>query len=211
VHSLRFPLAGLALGAVVGASPGPVQFLLLSESARGGIRRGLAAMAGASLAFAGLGGLLAAGLSGFEPGEAFVRVVKVAGGLFLVWIGLDAIREARRGSPAGGVPRHSLHPLVRGALTVALNPGVYVFLATTAAALLADARRDGSPGLAFATLAGLVVGAAAVDFLMVVLGSRGERLTERGRTVLGMALGVALAAIGVLFVASGVMERGLVG
>ncbi|MGH2704757.1 MAG: hypothetical protein ACRDJ4_06620 [Actinomycetota bacterium] len=34
------------LGVVLAAGPGPVQLLLLTESACGGVRRGLAAMAG---------------------------------------------------------------------------------------------------------------------------------------------------------------------
>jgi threonine/homoserine/homoserine lactone efflux protein len=53
-------------------------------------------MAGANATFGLMMLLLAAGLSSLEPGETFLRVVKVIGGAFLVFLAVDAIREGRR-------------------------------------------------------------------------------------------------------------------
>jgi len=74
---LSILLAAFGLGVALGASPGPVQLLLFSEASRGGAGRGLRAMAGANATFGAMMLLLAAGLSSLEPGETFLRVVKV--------------------------------------------------------------------------------------------------------------------------------------
>src|SRR4029450_4368257 len=75
-------------------------------------------------------------------GGACLRAVKVIGGGFLVFLAVDAIREGRRpkvvDDPGGG-----LHPSVRGIVAVLLNPGVYVFLATTGTAVVASAVDEG--------------------------------------------------------------------
>src|SRR5205085_7168581 len=61
VAHLSHPAAAFGLGAALGAAPGPVQVLLLGETARGGVRRGLKAMAGANGTFGVLLAALAAG------------------------------------------------------------------------------------------------------------------------------------------------------
>ena len=53
-------------------------------------------MAGANATFGLMMLPLAAGLSSLEPGETFLRVVKVTGGGFLVFLAVDALRESRR-------------------------------------------------------------------------------------------------------------------
>jgi threonine/homoserine/homoserine lactone efflux protein len=159
---LTHPAAAFGLGVALGASPGPVQLLLFSEAARGGATRGLRAMAGANVTFGFMLVLLAAGLSSIDPGQTFLSVVRVIGGGFLVFLAIDALRENRRpqeiDAPPGG-----LHPAVRGVVAVLLNPGAYVFLATTGAAVVADAAHDGGPALAFATVAALLAGVSLMD------------------------------------------------
>src|SRR6185503_7210939 len=108
------------LGVALGASPGPVQLLLFSEASRGGAGRGLRAMAGANATFGLMMLLLAAGLSSLEPGETFLRVVKVIGGAFLVFLAVDAIREGRRPQVVED-PRGGLHPSVRGIVALLLD------------------------------------------------------------------------------------------
>ena len=163
------PLAAFGLGVALGASPGPVQLLLFSEASRGGAGRGLRAMAGANATFGLMMLLLAAGLSSLEPGETFLRVVKVIGGAFLVFLAVDAIREGRRPQVLED-PRGGLHPSVRGIVAVLLNPGVYVFLATTGTAVVASAVNEGGRGLAIVTVVALLLGVSLMDSAMVVLG-----------------------------------------
>lgn len=197
------PLSAFGLGVALGSSPGPVQLLLFSEASRGGVGRGLRAMAGANATFGAMMLLLAAGLSSLEPGPTFLRIVKVVGGGFLVFLALDALRESRRPELAEG-PRPGLHPTVRGMVAVLLNPGVYVFIATTGTAVAADAADQGGRGLAVATALALLAGVSVMDSGMVLLGAGAHRVSDRFLRILGGGLALGLGAIGVSLVVQGV-------
>lgn len=202
---LSIPLAAFGLGVALGASPGPVQLLLFSEASRGGAGRGLRAMAGANATFGAMMLLLAAGLSSLEPGETFLRVVKVIGGAFLVFLAFDATRESRRPHEVEET-RKGLHPAVRGIVAVVLNPGVYVFLATTGTAVVASAVDQGGRGLAVATVVALLLGVSLMDTTMVLLGAGAHRVSDRFLRILSDVLAVAMGALGVWL-----MLRGIVG
>ena len=201
---LSIPLAAFGLGVALGASPGPVQLLLFSEASRGGAGRGLRAMAGANATFGLMMLLLAAGLSSIEPGETFLRVVKVIGGAFLVFLAVDAIREGRRPQVVDD-PRGGLHPSVRGIVAVLLNPGVYVFLATTGTAIVASAVDEGGRSLAVVTVIALLLGVSLMDSAMVLLGAGTHRVSERFLRILSDVLAVAMGALGVWLIARGVL------
>jgi threonine/homoserine/homoserine lactone efflux protein len=200
---LSIPLAAFGLGVALGASPGPVQLLLFSEASRGGVRRGLLAMAGANATFGVYMLLLAAGLSSLEPGETFLRVVQVIGGGFLVFLAVDALRENRRPEVVDAA-RPRLHPSVRGVVAVLLNPGVYVFLATTGTAVVASAVEEGGRGLAVVTVLALLIGVSLMDSAMVLLGAGAHRVSRRALRILGDVLAVALGALGVWLIVAGI-------
>lgn len=199
------PLAAFGLGVALGASPGPVQLLLFSEASRGGAARGLRAMAGANATFGLMMLLLAAGLASLDPGDTFLRVVKVIGGAFLVFLAVDSIRETRRPQVVDD-PRGGLHPSVRGIVAVLLNPGVYVFLATTGTAVVASAVEAGGRGVAVVTVIALLIGVSLMDSAMVLLGVGAHRVSDRFLRVLSDVLAVAMGALGMWL-----MVRGFVG
>ena len=201
---LSIPLAAFGLGVALGASPGPVQLLLFSEASRGGAGRGLRAMAGANATFGAMMLLLAAGLSSVEPGETFLRVVKVIGGAFLVFLAFDATRESRRPHEVEET-RKGLHPAVRGIVAVVLNPGVYVFLATTGTAVVASAVDQGGRGLAIVTVVALLLGVSLMDSAMVLLGAGAHRVSDRFLRILSDVLAVAMGALGVWLVVRGIV------
>jgi threonine/homoserine/homoserine lactone efflux protein len=202
---LSLALAAFGLGVALGASPGPVQLLLFSEASRGGAGRGLRAMAGANATFGAMMLVLAAGLSSIEPSESFLRVVKVIGGAFLVFLAYDAIRESRRPHALDERPRGGMHPSVRGIVAVILNPGVYVFLATTGTALVASAVDQGGRGLAVVTVFALLLGVSLMDSAMVVLGAGAHRVSERFLRILSDVLAVAMGALGVWLIVRGIV------
>jgi threonine/homoserine/homoserine lactone efflux protein len=204
VSALAHPAAAFGLGIALGTSPGPVQLLLLSESSRGGVGRGLRAMAGANGTFGLFLAALALGLASLDPGEAFLRVVRVIGGGFLLILAFDALNGRRR-PPSTEVSGPSLHPTARGVMAVVLNPGAYVFLATTATALLADASADGGRTLAVGTAVALLAGVSVIDSSIVLLGAGAHRLSERRLRVLTAVFGLALGAIGAWLVVRGVL------
>jgi len=197
-------LAAFGLGVALGASPGPVQLLLFSEASRGGVGRGLRAMAGANATFGAMMLLLVAGLSSIEPSETFIRVVQVIGGAFLVFLAVDAIRESRRPQVVE-VSRGALHPSVRGIVAVLLNPGVYVFLATTGTAVVASSIEEGGRGLAVVTVLALLLGVSLMDSAMVLLGAGAHRVSDRFLRVLSDALAVALGALGLWLIVRGIV------
>jgi threonine/homoserine/homoserine lactone efflux protein len=196
--------AAFGLGVALGASPGPVQLLLLSESSRGGVFRGLRAMAGANLTFGAMLALLAAGLSSIQPSDTFLRIVRIVGGAFLLWLAVDALRESRRPHDAEA-PRPTLHPSIRGIVAVLANPGVYVFLATTGAAIVAAAVDDGGRPRAFLTVVALLAGVSAMDSGMVLIGAGARRASEGALRTLATFLALALAALGLWLVVQGVV------
>jgi threonine/homoserine/homoserine lactone efflux protein len=198
------PAAAFGLGVALGASPGPVQLLLFSEASRGGVRRGLRVMAGANGTFGVMLLLLAAGFSTVKPGDTFLTAIRVIGGAFLLFLAIDAFRENRRVERPVDSGR-TLHPSIRGIVAVVLNPGAYVFLATTGAAVVADAAHDGGRALAFVTAAALLVGVSLIDGSMVVLGSGTHRVGERALRVIGDVLALGLGALGVWLIAQGVL------
>jgi threonine/homoserine/homoserine lactone efflux protein len=204
VSDVAGPAAAFGLGVALGASPGPVQLLLFSEASRGGVGRGLKAMAGANGTLGAMLLLLAAGLASLAPGETFLRVIQVIGGGFLVFLAVDALRESRRPQAVDG-PRSGLHPAVRGVVAVLLNPGAYVFLATTGAAVVASAIAAGGRDLAFVTVVALLAGVSLMDAAMVLLGAGAHRVSDRFLRILGDVLGCALGALGIWLIARGLL------
>jgi threonine/homoserine/homoserine lactone efflux protein len=198
--------AAFALGFALGAAPGPVQLLILSETAKRGLEGGLRVMLGANLTLFGILVILALGFASLEPGDGVIRTLQAVGGAFLVWIGvveLRSIRDEAR-SRVGGPPQAAvvrLGPTAKGVAAVLLNPGAWVFFATTASALVADATSDGGTGAALAAAVAMAVGVSCSDLAFTILGSGGRRLFgERGLRWIRMGLAALLVAIGVAFV-----------
>lgn len=220
---LSHAAAGFGLGIALGVSPGPVQLLLLTESARGGIGRGFRAMLGANGTFLVLLLLLAAGVSAVDPSGTAIRVLEVAGGAFLLLIAVDAARDVLRGddvreaqAAADRARREALtgrrrsraalmaHPTARGVMAVLLNPGSWLFLATTASALVANAVDDGGRVTAFVTVVALMAGVSVMDGITVLLGGGSTLLSGRAGRWIRLALTLLLGAIGVVFLVRGV-------
>ena len=96
-----------ALGAALGAAPGPVQLLILNETAAHGIVRGLRVMLGANGTLFVVLATLAVGFSTVEPSPAVVRALRIVGGSFLLWLAVDELRTIRR---AANEERHGEEP-----------------------------------------------------------------------------------------------------
>ena len=121
---LLFVAATLALN----VTPGPDMLYVTGRSVSDGLRGGVIASFGiagglllhvAALA-AGIATLLAANPRAYSA-------VRIAGSLYLIWLGIDAFR--RTGSTKPGRPRapDARAIFVQGALTAALNPKVALF------------------------------------------------------------------------------------
>lgn len=199
-------LAGLGVGLALASAPGPGQAVLLAEAVDGGIRRGLRAMAGASATDGLLLVAVALGVSFAPPDGLVLRILRISGGAFLLWLAANGFRSGGRVGEAEP-RRRSLPVPARGVLAVVANPGAWLFLGAVASPLFADARWDGGTWSALVTSLTLIVGLAIGDGAVVVLGGVGVRRTGDGvRRRVARALALVLAGLGGWLLLTGVMS-----
>lgn len=197
-------LANLALfsaaALAIAVSPGPGIFYVAARTLAGGRGEGLASSFGT-----GLGGLVhvAAGAVGVSAlvmasAEAFT-ILKFAGALYLVWIGIKAIREARQPFEAKVTTTGPAKAFREGILVEALNP-------KTAAFFLAFLPQFVDPAAGPVWLQFLLLGLisvvlnTAVDVVVALLASRARSIAVGRPTLLRRlrtGAGGAIAALGV--------------
>jgi threonine/homoserine/homoserine lactone efflux protein len=117
-----------ATALAIAISPGPGILYVAARTLAGGRSEGLASSFGT-----GLGGLVhvAAGAVGVSAlvmasAEAFT-LLKLAGAVYLVWLGIKAIREARRPFEATPVTTGTARAFREGIVVEALNPKTAAF------------------------------------------------------------------------------------
>jgi threonine/homoserine/homoserine lactone efflux protein len=198
-------LGAVAFGFALGLAPGPVQLLILAQTARRGVVGGLEVMLGANLTLLVILLCLALGLSALEPSETTVRVLRVVGGTLLIVVGalelraLGGVREAP--SPDAG---DRWGPTAMGIVAVLVNPGAWLFVATTASAVLATAAADDGRTAAVVLAVAITVGVTLSDLLSTLVGTGGRRLAgDRGIRWLRSGLAIALIALGAWFIVAG--------
>ncbi|MBW6397962.1 LysE family translocator [Roseomonas sp. HJA6] len=176
-------LAGYLLACVVLVlTPGPDMAFVLAQTLSGGARRGWAAtlgvFSGASVhilaAAAGVAALVAA-----HPG--LFTTLRIAGALYLLWIGVQAIRAALRGE--GGLVAEAAAPgsfataWRQGFLTNLLNPKVGLFFLAFVP-LFVDPGR--SPAWMQMLILGPLLPLISVPFFAVLIAG-GSRIAARLR------------------------------
>ncbi len=200
-------LAFLAAAVLVTASPGPDNLMVLgvgmSRGRRHGVAFGLGCALGClshtALAAAGVGALLAASPLAFT-------LLKVAGGAYLVWLGVQALRS-RGGVRVGdaGATGPSLTGLfVRGVVANAINPKVVLFFLSFLPQFV-DTGRGGvaaqvaALGVVFTLQAALLFG-----LLGWFAGTVGQWLTARPRAGLWLdrLAGAIFVGLGLRLIAS---------
>jgi len=118
----------IAAALVLAATPGPGIFFVLARTLAGGRREGVLSSLGTFL-----GGLLhviaaALGLSALLVASATAfSIVKYAGALYLLWMGITMIRTRHADFDAEVSAAPPLHVFRQGVLTEALNPKTALF------------------------------------------------------------------------------------
>ena len=117
----------LAAASIIALSPGPGIFYVAARTLAGGRSEGLASSLGTAI-----GGLfhVAAGAAGISAlvmasAEAF-SLLKIAGALYLIWLGIKTLREARLDVPVQMQRRHG-RAFRDGIAVEALNPKTAAF------------------------------------------------------------------------------------
>jgi len=177
IHDLPLFLAAALL---LNLTPGPDMLFVIGSSAAHGRRAGVMAALGVGVGCLLHMALAAIGLSALLAASAFAfELVKWAGALYLVWIGIGMLR--RRTSPAGqsapAVPARRV--FWQGAMTNALNPKVALFfLAFLPQFITPEASGQAA---AFLVLGGLFdLGGTVVNVVVALLASGLRQRIARG-------------------------------
>ena len=195
---------GYAMGFSVASMPGPILALIAAET----LRRG--AWPGAQTAMAPmcvdacvmLPLVMVMVLQSSIPSGTGAMAMGLAGGVFLLWLGLQSFR-AGSVAVAPGSHRGSrrLPPFLKGVLTQLMNPYAYIFWGTVGLAFVREGfAAQGLKG-ALSFPAGFWLGAGTMNFLVVYLVSRGRRFLPAGmEPYVHLLSGVLLAGAGAFLI-----------
>jgi len=154
----------LAAAVLVTLAPGPDNLMVLSLSLARGRKQGVAFALGCAagclnhtaLAALGVGALIAASPVAFTA-------LKIAGGLYLVWLGVQALRHAGSAQAAAAAEGDCRKLFLRGLMANAINPKVVLFFLAFLPQFVDPARGDApwqmaALGLIFAVQGALLFG-----------------------------------------------------
>ena len=158
-------LGFLTAAILITLSPGPDNMMVLGAGIAKGRARGIAFGLGCALgclnhtllAVIGVSALIAASPVAFTA-------LKVVGGLYLVWMGLQALRSRGGATVAAGVPDESARQLFfKGLVANAINPKVVLFFLSFLPQFVVASRGDANwqiawLGLIFTAQAALLFG-----------------------------------------------------
>ena len=192
-----------AAALVIAITPGPGIFYVAARTLAGGYAEGVASSFGT-----GLGGCvhIVAGALGVSAlvmasAEAFT-LLKLAGAIYLVWLGFKTIREAKVDAPSGVPTTGAWRAFREGVLVEALNPKTAAFFLAFIPQFVSPA--EGSVALQFAVLGLVSVGLnTLVDVVVAFMAARARdgfalnpKIIRRLRETSGLVmcgLGAALA------------------
>lgn len=202
---IAYILQGVAYGFAAAVQPGPLQAYLVLRALKNGFRRTAVYALVPLLSDLPIITAVIAVLALLPAG--WVVVLRVIGGLFLLYLAWGAYRTARNlaeeGSGADGSPQRGLLPAVMINL---LNPNPYLFWSLVTGPILIAGWKE-SPVFAAAMLAafyGVMILANAVIILVV---SVGHRFPPRVRRLLMYASAAGLAAFGVYQLGLGIAGK----
>ncbi|MRR08633.1 LysE family translocator [bacterium] len=168
--------------ALVALAPGPDNLMVLSLGMARGRTPGVAFALGCALGCLNHTLLAALGISALIAASPLAfGALKIAGGLYLLWLGIQALRNARASSalPSGATPSESAVRLfAKGLVANAINPKVILFFLAFLPQFVDGAR--GHPGWQIAQLGLVFTVVSALVFAAIgwFAGAIGERLAR---------------------------------
>lgn len=200
--------AGLCL--VLSVTPGPDTFLVL-RIALNRPSAGIAAAAGSAGAAIVWAALVGVGLAAIlEQSAELFRWIKIAGGLYLLYLGISSFIKSRRAAKAGAggsaeepLPYNRLSALGAGALSTLLNPKVGLFYL----AVVPQFIPHGGDTMGTSLILGVVVAVIAFAYLsmIAVVAFKAMKWLKKPKvsTVVERTSSGIIAGLGVGVVASG--------
>ncbi|GAB3039283.1 LysE family translocator [Parafrigoribacterium mesophilum] len=208
--SIASYLAFCGLCVLLALTPGPDTFLILRFSMRRAAI-GVAAAFGSALGSLMWAVLVGIGLAALiEQSVEAYRVVKVLGGLYLVYLGIQALRHARVPAAEPGIPvalRRTLLPaLAAGLLSTMTNPKVGLFFLAVVPQFLPH----GANAFVLTMALGATDGIIALVYLacLAKVAAKANEWLKRPKVTVGLerTSGGILAALGVGVLASSATE-----
>ena len=190
---MQYVLIGLTLGLGSGISPGPLLALVISTTLSRGFR------AGARVAFSPLvtdSVIIAVSLMLVHSiPTRFASVLGIAGGLYVIWLGIDALRTTIDQDVE--LANTTSDPLARGTLVNLLSPHPWLFWIVVGGPILLAAWADSPLSAAGFLIAffTLLVGTKVVISAIVAQGR--ERLSARNMLIAQRIAGLMLIIAGV--------------
>jgi threonine/homoserine/homoserine lactone efflux protein len=173
----------LTAAILITLSPGPDNMMVLGVGIAKGRARGIAFGLGCALgclnhtllAVIGVSALIAASPTAFTA-------LKIAGGLYLIWMGIGALRSRGVAQAAGVVPDESARQLFfKGLLANAINPKVVLFFLSFLPQFVVAARGDANWQIAWLGLIFTVQAALLFGLLGYFSGAIGQWLNKTPR------------------------------
>jgi threonine/homoserine/homoserine lactone efflux protein len=195
-------LLGLSLGLGAGVAPGPLLALVIRSTLQDGVAAGVRVAFSPLLTDVPI--ILVAVLLAASLPEAALGLLGIAGGAFVVWLGLEALRDEPAPAEAAAGAAVPQRDLLRGAVTNALSPHPWLFWVTVGAPILAQGGAADA-ALFLGAFYLLLIGSKVL--IAVTLGAGRERLARgRGYAILLRVSAVLLLATGVLLAVEGLAE-----
>jgi threonine/homoserine/homoserine lactone efflux protein len=203
---ISYLVQGAGFGLFAAAQPGSFQVFLISEALKNGWRRTL------PLAFAPLLSdmpIVAAIMFLLTRlPESFLRVIRIGGGLFLLYLAWNAFRAWRgyRAEEAAVIQQDSTS-FFKAATINFLNPNVYIFWMMIGGMILAQGWQESPvlPVIFLVTFYTVMISASAV---IIILFGTARRLGPRLTRTLILVSAVAIGAFGFYQLWQGIMVTG---
>lgn len=192
IWAWSFPLQGLSLGFSAAASPGPYMAYVIGLALRSGWRRALPAAFAPLITDGPIITLVLLILTRVPAG--FLRVVQIAGGVFVLYLAYKTVQAYRQFQPdaviTNGDSRRSFWQAV---IMNFLSPGPYLFWSLLAGPTLIEGWKQ-SPGLGLAFLGGFYLALIGGMLLLILVFGAARNLGPRvSRAMLGVS---AIALLG---------------
>ncbi len=190
--------------------PGPVTTLIVTETARRGFLAGPLITIGHVLLEAVMVVALVLGLGDLLKQNLIAGLIGVIGGVFLLWMGYDIVKNAWQGRVALTLTGNrqaassSANPIVGGILTSVSNPYWLLWWATVGAASLITFRAFGLAGVIAFYFGHTLADWVWNNFVAFIVATGRRVMTDRVYRGILLVCGVFLLGLSIYFLSSGV-------
>lgn len=196
-------MQGAVWGLWATSSPGPFQAFLLAQTLRNGWRRTLPAALAPLFSDGPIIAVIFLLLSQIPP--AFLNIIRLAGGLFILYLAYGAFITMKQPKPLAPTPIEqppTQRSFLKAVLMNALSPGPYIFWSVLVGPIVLEAWRK-SPGLGLSFVFGFYLALIGGFVAFIILFATARQFGPRVNRTLQAVSAVALLGFGLYQLAAG--------